>query len=105
LKTVKFRIRDLEDFCEADDRLFKKLWEVQRKVFDSQLKCNSGLYWLLFLLLIANEQHTVANFDSECHLAIEIDTVQSGENIVRPFTLCVMWVVILNGKSVKQVNL
>lgn len=79
LKTEKFRSRELDDFCEAGERLFKILWERQKKAFDSQLKRNPGLHWSLFLLLIGIESQS-ANFESEYHLAIEIDVAQPGEN-------------------------
>lgn len=84
LKMEKFKSRDPDDFCEADERLFKILREKQKKVFDTQLKRSPGSYRSFSLLLIGAEPYAIDNFESECHLAIEMDTAQPGENYRPP---------------------
>jgi len=89
LEKRKFRSNRLDDFCEADERLFKLLWEDQRKALASKSRKILSLNRSLRLLVIDDGTLDDFSIPSVCHLAIEIDRAQPGENF-KPelFALC-----------------
>ena len=88
LAKIRFNRRSLEDFCEADESLFKMLREKQNKVFADNLKRKPNKAKPLFLLLIGNPADEDFNFENVCHLAIETDTAKPRENY-RPALLSI----------------
>lgn len=89
LGRIKFRNSQLDDFCEADEQLFKLMLERQKKVFSSSSKLISALNRRLFLLLISGEPRGDFGTEDVCHLAVKIDRAAPGENYQpQLFALC-----------------